>query len=164
MTAAPIGTDPVSLLSGPSAFGRPKRLEPERLFMSVDTDAELADDGADVVTMGRELGDAIAALPEYETYEEARVAVEQSEEAQEQISEFEQLRREFLMAQQVGEADQEDLQELQEAQLELHDLPVMAEFLAAQNELNEQLEAVNIAISEPLSVDFGEEAGGCCHD
>jgi len=40
----------------------------------------------------------------------------------------------------------------------------MEEYLDAQEELQNKLEAVNKAISEPLAVDFGGEAGGCCQD
>jgi cell fate (sporulation/competence/biofilm development) regulator YlbF (YheA/YmcA/DUF963 family) len=40
----------------------------------------------------------------------------------------------------------------------------MAEYLEAQAALQERLETVNEAISEPLAVDFGGEAGGCCQD
>lgn len=114
--------------------------------------------------MGRELGEAIAATPEYESFEEAKAAVESDEEAQERIQEFQQLRQEFMMARQTGTADEESLQKVQSAQDELHSLPVMADYLDAQSELEERLEAVNEAISEPLAVDFGGEAGGCCQD
>lgn len=114
--------------------------------------------------MGRELGEAIADLPEYESFEEAKAAVEESEEAQEQIAEFEQEREEFMRARQSGEASQDDLAELQRKQQELHQVPVMAEFLEAQAELEDRLERVNEAISEDLALDFGEFAGGCCKD
>jgi cell fate (sporulation/competence/biofilm development) regulator YlbF (YheA/YmcA/DUF963 family) len=40
----------------------------------------------------------------------------------------------------------------------------MAEYLEAQSELQDRLESVNEAISDPLAVDFGGEAGGCCQD
>jgi cell fate (sporulation/competence/biofilm development) regulator YlbF (YheA/YmcA/DUF963 family) len=40
----------------------------------------------------------------------------------------------------------------------------MAEYLEAQAALQDRLETVNEAISEPLAVDFGGEAGGCCQD
>ncbi|SEL72718.1 YlbF family regulator [Haloferax larsenii] len=114
--------------------------------------------------LGRELGEAIADHPKYEAYEEAKAAVEADDEAQAQISEFEQLREEFNVARQMGEATKEDLQKVQEAQEELHSLPVMEEFLLAQAEMVGELEKVNEAISEPLAVDFGGEAGGCCND
>jgi cell fate (sporulation/competence/biofilm development) regulator YlbF (YheA/YmcA/DUF963 family) len=114
--------------------------------------------------LGTELGEAIAALPEYDTFERAKEAVEASPEAQERIESFEQLRREFMMARQSGDATQDDLAELQRAQEELHEVPVMADYLEAQEALEERLEAVNKAISEPLAVDFGETAGGCCQD
>lgn len=117
-----------------------------------------------VEDVGRELGEAIAALPEYERFEEARAAVEGSERAQEKIEAFERQRREFLMARQAGDATQEDLAALQRTQGELHAIPVMDEYLEAQAELEARLEAVNEAISEPLAVDFGETAGGCCQD
>jgi cell fate (sporulation/competence/biofilm development) regulator YlbF (YheA/YmcA/DUF963 family) len=114
--------------------------------------------------LGRELGDAIAALPEYEAFEDAKAAVEDDEEVQAQISEFEQLREEFMMARQMGEANQEQLQKVQRAQQELHSLSTMADYLEAQERLQTRLEDINKAISEPLAVDFGGEAGGCCHD
>ncbi|ELZ81453.1 YlbF family regulator [Haloferax larsenii] len=114
--------------------------------------------------LGRELGEAIADHPKYEAYEEAKAAVEADDEAQAQISEFERLREEFNVARQMGEATKEDLQKVQEAQEELHSLPVMEEFLLAQAEMVGELEKVNEAISEPLAVDFGGEAGGCCND
>jgi cell fate (sporulation/competence/biofilm development) regulator YlbF (YheA/YmcA/DUF963 family) len=117
-----------------------------------------------VVDMGRELGEAITDLPEYERFEAAKAAVEESDEAQREIQRFEQKRQEFAMLRQTGEASEEDLRELQEAQEELHDIPAMADYVAAQEELDAKLEAINEAISEPLAVDFGEEAGGCCQD
>lgn len=115
-------------------------------------------------SLGRELGDAIAESPEYERFEEARQAVEDDDEAQAQIEEFEQLRQEFMMARQTGQASQEDVKEVQRAQEKLHRLPVMSEFLDAKSELQDRLEAINRAVSEPLAVDFGGEAGGCCQD
>jgi cell fate (sporulation/competence/biofilm development) regulator YlbF (YheA/YmcA/DUF963 family) len=114
--------------------------------------------------LGTELGEAIAALPEYDTFERTKDEVEASPEAQEKIESFEQLRRDFMMARQSGDASQDDLAELQRAQEELHEVPVMADYLEAQKALEERLEAVNEAISEPLAVDFGETAGGCCQD
>jgi len=117
-----------------------------------------------VEDLGRELGEAIADMPEYERFEAAKAAVEDSEEAQEEIERFEQQRQEFMMLRQTGDADQEDLRELQAAQEQLHEIPVMADYVEAQNELDAKLERINEAISEPLAVDFGEEAGGCCQD
>ena len=123
--------------------------------MSVQTSLE---------AMGRELGEAIAETPEYARFAEAKAAVEADDEAQERIQEFQQLRQEFMMARQTGAADQESLQKVQTAQEELHALPVMTDYLDAQSDLQDRLEAVNEAISEPLDVDFGGEAGGCCQD
>ena len=117
-----------------------------------------------VEDVGEELGEAIAALPEYEAFEAAKAEVEDSEEAQERIQEFERVRQDFMMARQTGDATQEDLAELQRTQAELHDVPVMADYLEAQAELEARLEAVNEAISAPLALDFGETAGGCCQD
>ncbi|MFB6304390.1 MAG: YlbF family regulator [Haloferacaceae archaeon] len=114
--------------------------------------------------LGRELGEAITETDVYAEFEEAKAAVEADEEVQERIEEFERLRREFMIARESGDATQEDLREVQRAQQELHNEPVMAEYLEAQERLQERLEDVNRAISEPLAVDFGGEAGGCCHD
>ena len=114
--------------------------------------------------LGRELGERIAETPEYERFEEARAAVQRDEAVQSRIDEFEQLRAEFMQARQTGQATNEQLQRVQEAQDELHAMPVMSEYLDAQDELTDTLETVNEAISEPLAVDFGGEAGGCCQD
>jgi cell fate (sporulation/competence/biofilm development) regulator YlbF (YheA/YmcA/DUF963 family) len=131
--------------------------------MSIETEsAESTESRVD--ELSAELGEAIEAMPEYETFEEAKEAVENDEEAQERISEFEEFREEFMLARQTGEATQEDLRELQRKQERLHDIPVMAEFLQAQNELELRLQEINEQISAPLKVDFGQKAGGCCED
>jgi cell fate (sporulation/competence/biofilm development) regulator YlbF (YheA/YmcA/DUF963 family) len=114
--------------------------------------------------MGRELGEAIADTPAYERFEAARAAVQDDDDAQAKIAEVERLRDEFVAARETGEATQDHVAKLQQAQNELHSMPVMAEYLNAQEALQRQLEDVNRAISEPLSVDFGGEAGGCCQD
>jgi len=117
-----------------------------------------------VEELGEELGEAIAVLPEYEAFEEAKAAVEDDPELQEQIREFERLRSEFAAARQAGEATQADVAELERAQQQLHTEPKMAEFIEAKEQLQGRLETINEAISEPLAVDFGGEAGGCCQD
>ncbi|WP_049987652.1 YlbF family regulator [Halobellus rufus] len=124
--------------------------------MSVQTDR--------LEELGRELGEAIAETPEYEAFEETKAAVEADDDVQEQIAEFNERRDHFMHARQMGNATEENLQRVQEAQEELHSMPKMAAYLDAQEELTERLEAVNEAISDPLAVDFGGEAGGCCHD
>ena len=119
---------------------------------------------ADLEAMGRELGEAIADSPEYRAFEEAQQAVEEDDEAQQKISEFERIRKDFMIAREAGSATEEDVKEVKRAQQELHSLPVMKEYLEAQEAMQERLESLNEAISEPLAVDFGGEAGGCCHD
>ena len=131
--------------------------------MSAEADVD-ADGATSLEDLGRELGRRIAETPEYERYAEAEAAVEADDEAQRRIAEFERLREEFAVARRTGQADQETVRRVKTAQAELHDLPVMEEYLAAQEALEARLEAVNEAVSAPLSVDFGGEAGGCCHD
>ena len=128
---------------------------------AAESDAETA---AGATELAAELGDAIADLPTYRRFEEAKAAVEADETAQERIREFEGLREEFMLARQTGDATNEDLRKLQEAQEELHEIPVMREFLQARSELELELQELNEAISTPLAVDFGEKAGGCCQD
>lgn len=116
----------------------------------------------DTQALATQLGEAIADLPEYETFLEAKQAVEASDEAQERIRDFERLREEFLIARQSGDATEDDLRELQEAQAALNEIPVVSEFLEAQSSLEVALQDVNEAISEPLALDFGEKASSCC--
>ena len=124
--------------------------------MSVQTDQ--------LEELGSDLGEAIAETPEYEAFEEAKAAVEADSEVQSKITEFHQVRDRYMQARGAGGATEELLREVQSAQDELHAMPKMASYLGAQERLQERLEAVNEAISEPLAVDFGGEAGGCCHD
>lgn len=131
--------------------------------MSIETDAAVEDDGS-VDSLATELGEAIAELPEYREFVEAKEAVEADEDAQERIQEFEQIREEYVTARQMGQATEDDLRQLQQAQEDLHDLPVMSEYLAAQSDLELRLQAINEQVSEPLAIDFGEKAGSCCHD
>ncbi|MFB6301561.1 MAG: YlbF family regulator [Haloferacaceae archaeon] len=115
-------------------------------------------------SLGRELGEAIAESPVYGEFEAAKTAVEDDEALQERIEAFEERRQEFAVAREAGEATEGDLREVKRAQRELHAEPLMTEYLEARERLQERLEAVNRAVSEPLAVDFGGEAGGCCRD
>ena len=124
--------------------------------MSVQTDQ--------LEELGEDLGEAIAATPEYEAFEEAKAAVEADDEVQSEIAAFHRIRDRYVQARQTGGATEELLREVQSAQEKLHAMPKMASYLDAQERLQERLEGVNEAISEPLAVDFGGEAGGCCHD
>ena len=124
--------------------------------MSVET-ASLED-------LGEELGERIADTPEHEAFVEASEAVENDAETQEAIEEFEELRQQFMMDQEAGRADRESMREVKQAQRELHSMQLMEAYLEAKEELQDKLETINMAISDPLAVDFGGEAGGCCQD
>jgi len=132
--------------------------------MSVDSDSTAATGTANADDAARQLGEAIEQSPEYQRYEETKAAVEDSEEVQERIDEFEDLRQEFMLARQTGDATQADAKKVEEAQQRLHDHPVMAEHLDAQDELEAKFEFLNDLISEPLDVDFVGESGACCQD
>ena len=131
--------------------------------MSIETDAASGVEGR-VEDVARSLGEKIVELPEYQRFLDAKAEVEADEEAQAQIQEFEGVREEFMLARRTGQATEQDLRELQEAQEQLHSLPVMSDFLQAQNELELRLQELNELVSDPLAIDFGEKAGGCCQD
>jgi cell fate (sporulation/competence/biofilm development) regulator YlbF (YheA/YmcA/DUF963 family) len=133
--------------------------------MSIDTavDADSSSE-TDVKELASELGETITQLSSYQRFIEAKEAVENNEEAQEKVRQFEAQREEFMLARQSGNATNEDLRELQAAQEELHDVPVMSDFLEVQSELELELQELNEMISAPLAIDFGEKAGGCCQD
>jgi len=132
--------------------------------MSIETEnvTEVDDDHVD--QLATDLGESIAQLPVYQEYLQAKAKVENDADAQRAIEEFEQLREEFQMARQTGQATQEDLRKVQEAQEELHDIASMSEYLELQNELELRLQEINELVSAQLDVDFGETAGGCCQD
>jgi cell fate (sporulation/competence/biofilm development) regulator YlbF (YheA/YmcA/DUF963 family) len=132
--------------------------------MSVDSDSAGANTGTKADELARQLGEAIQETPEYQAYEETKAAVESNEEVQDRINEFEEIRQEFMLARQTGDATQEDVDRVEEAQAHLHEHPVMADYLDAQDALEAKFEALNDAISEPLAVDFVGESGACCQD
>lgn len=132
--------------------------------MNTKIESDVTDSEPGIETLAHQLGVAITDLPEYEAFEAARDNVATNEEVQEAIEEFEESRREFLMARQVGEATQADLQELQSMQEDLNSIPVMAEYLEQKESLDDRLSTINEAISEPLSINFSDETGGCCQD
>ena len=131
--------------------------------MSVDTDAT-AESEQSIEELAQSLGEAIAELPEYQAFLEAKEAVEASQEAQKQIAEFERARRQYMDARERGQATRDDLREMQQKQQELHEIPVMSEFLQVENDLELRLQALNEHVNEPLEVDFGDRASGCCND
>jgi cell fate (sporulation/competence/biofilm development) regulator YlbF (YheA/YmcA/DUF963 family) len=132
--------------------------------MSVDSDSSATTGTTNADDIARQLGEAIEESPEYQRYEETKAAVEESEEVQQRIDEFEELRQEFMLARQSGDAGEEDVRRVQEAQKRLHEHPVMAEYLDAQDALEARFEGLNDLISEPLDVDFVGESGACCQD
>ncbi|QLD88016.1 YlbF family regulator [Natronomonas salina] len=127
--------------------------------MSIETTpAERADE------LAEDLGDAIAEMPAYQEFVEAKAAVENDEELQQEIREFEQLREEFMMARQTGDATNDDLRKLQSTQEDLHGKPKMKAYLQAQSEIELKLQELDQLISDPLEIEFGQKAGGCCED
>jgi len=131
--------------------------------MSLDPDTA-SEDQESIESLAETLGEAINELPEYQQFQERQATVREDDEAQDLIAEFEEIREEYMQARQRGEATNQDLRRLQEAQEELHDLPVMSDFLQAQNALELRLQALNEHVSELLEIDFAEKAGGCCND
>jgi len=121
-------------------------------------------DDRDPVALAAELGEALAASDEHERFAAAKAAVEADETAQARIDEFERERAAFLADRERGEATRADLRELERLQSDLHELDVVAEYLDAKSELDALLDATTGAVSDPLAVDFGGEAGGCCMD
>ncbi|MFC6722276.1 YlbF family regulator [Natrialbaceae archaeon GCM10025896] len=80
--------------------------------MSVDTEAA-SESEQSIEELAQSLGEAIAELPEYQSFIEAREAVEQDEDAQKQIAEFERARRKYMDARERGAATRDDLREMQ---------------------------------------------------
>lgn len=131
--------------------------------MAVELD-DAAQLSPSIQDLARDLGTAISDLDSYDRYLEARAAVRDEPELQTAIERFESLRQEFVDKRAAGEATQSDVRELRRTQRELHDHPIMAEYLEAHERMQSQLEAINAAISEPLELEFGAEVGGCCQD
>ena len=127
--------------------------------MSVETTPE-----ARTTELAAELGEAITELSAYEELVEAKDAIRSDPELQREMSAFETCREEFLMAREAGTASNDDLRALQAAQEELHDDPKMAAYLRAKSDIELRLQELDYIISEPLEVELGETAGGCCQD
>jgi len=121
-------------------------------------------EAGDPETLARDLGAALAATPEHEAFVAARAAVEDDPEAQALIEEFERKRDAFEAARSREEATRAQLHELERLQSDLHEVETVSEFLSAKTALEARLDAVEAAVSDPLALDFGTAAGGCCMD
>lgn len=130
----------------------------------MSTDTVTQDEESDARSLAQCLGNAITDLPAYRRFMEMQKAVANSEEAQKKITEFEQIRQEFMLSRQTGDVSEEQLQELQTTKAELNSIPEMADYLEAQSQLDAQLTELNDIISHPLAVDFGQKAGSCCEE
>lgn len=130
--------------------------------MSIDTGTPTA--GTDAERLATALGEAITDLPEYQAYLDAKADVEADEQARERIEEFEQVRQEYMLARQTNRAEESDRRALRDAKQRLHALPVMKTYLRKQAALETRLGELDDLISEPLTVEFGQQAGGCCQD
>jgi len=131
---------------------------------ATETDVDATNTNATPESLAADLGTAIANTAEYERFTEAKTAVERSREAQQNVREFERLRDAFVQARKTGEATEEDLETLQNAQRDLHAVPEMAEFLDAQDALDARLERIDTVIGTDLAIDFGDRIGSCCQD
>jgi len=114
--------------------------------------------------LATELGEAITELPAYRAFLEAKEAIQTDPDVQREMEAFERRREEFLMAREAGTASNDDLLELQAAQEELHGRPKMSAYLEAKSDIELRLQEIEHIISEPLEVEFGQAAGGCCQD
>ncbi|ERH04023.1 MAG: hypothetical protein J07HR59_01149 [Halorubrum sp. J07HR59] len=136
-----------------------KSPRPNSTIMSIE-----ATEQPSVETLAEQLGQQITETEEYAVFEQAQANVETDEAVQEKIDEFEQIREEFMVARETGQATEAGLERVRDAQQELHAMPTMAAFLSAQEDLENRLDRLNEAISESLAVDFGGTASGCCQD
>tara|TARA_B110000263_G_C15195980_1_gene458335 strand:- start:247 stop:717 length:471 start_codon:yes stop_codon:yes gene_type:complete len=144
------------LHSGTSKFSPAKPAS-----MSIDVDSEASIATSDIEKFGKLLGEAISNLSEYKTYEQLRDEVKKDIVAQDLINEFENQRQTFMVKRASGDATKEDLDKIGASQETLNNLPVMVKFLDAQKELSSRLSETNEHISESLSLDFGDQIGGC---
>jgi cell fate (sporulation/competence/biofilm development) regulator YlbF (YheA/YmcA/DUF963 family) len=129
--------------------------------MSTKTDSDISIQSSEIETFGKLLGEAISNLSEYKEYEQSCAEVKNDSEAQELINEFEKQRQLFIIKRASGEATKEDLEKVGDFQEKLNNLPVMIHLLATQEGLSTRLKEVNGHISESLSLDFGDQIGGC---
>ena len=116
------------------------------------------------IELAEQLGETITELEAYEKFLEAKEATKADQKLQEKIRAFETQREELLMAREAGTASNDDLLELQRAQEELHENPKMTAYLQAKSDIELRLQEIDEIISEPLDVEFGEAAGGCCQN
>ncbi len=126
-----------------------------------------------VIEMARELGKKIQQEESYILLNTAQKAVEDDEELQEKIAEFNMKRYELTQEITKPERDDKKIEELDKAVHELYDYATnhkkMAAYNSAQDEFNEMYEFVlhiiqmSAAGDDPDTVEKSEE-GGCSGD
>jgi cell fate (sporulation/competence/biofilm development) regulator YlbF (YheA/YmcA/DUF963 family) len=109
------------------------------------------------------LAQAISKSPEFVAFEEAQKRLNESEDAQRLIREYQSKQRRFQMFGGFGNvADQSELQRARDAMTANREV---RDFLKSQEELADFFRDVNRVIGKNLGFDFGQAcapAAGCC--
>jgi cell fate (sporulation/competence/biofilm development) regulator YlbF (YheA/YmcA/DUF963 family) len=113
-----------------------------------------ADNLATVQQRTDEFIEALLATPAIRRFREAARQFETDPEVQ---SLLETLQR-FQQAQQAGLDLSNSLQDIRDLQLQIRNHPVVQEFLSARDEAGALLQETNVAISQPLGLDFAQTA------
>jgi len=98
--------------------------------------------------------EALLATPAIRRFREAARQFETDPQVQ---SLLETLQR-FQQAQQAGLDLSDSLQDIRDTQLQIRNHPVVQEFLSAREEASALIQETNLAISQPLGLDFGQTA------
>ena len=121
---------------------------------------------ADVQTATKAFAAALAATPEFQTYEEAFFAMRQDHMAQWAVQAFQEKQRSLQIMQQLGAGSQEyqeDIEELARLQHDMLSHTTVEAYMKAQGDLVQLCRALDKELSETTGLDFVSACrGGCC--
>ena len=120
---------------------------------------------ADAITASKRLARALKESPAFERFSRVSERLEENAEANRLFSDYQRAVQDFESKKSWGGASDEEMSRITALQDELRANDIIAEYIAAQEDLIQLLQDTNGAISERLGVDFAQlakPAKGCC--
>jgi len=115
--------------------------------------------------VGKKLGAAIAATPQYRAFPEAKQCYEGDANARELLGQYQSAQRTVQLIQQLRSDGAEEARKLEDLQKNIEANQTLAAYFDAQKKLIALLRELNEFISGQLNLDFAELAKpprGCC--
>jgi len=114
-----------------------------------------------IIEQARQLGEAILASPEHKSYQAAKEAMENNEEAGKLLDTLQERRQALHEVHQAGGNVREQADKLRAHQQQMLENKAISEFLDRKRDVEKMLADVNETIARATGMETGRPPGGC---